>query len=112
MTAEELENLSLLIALKLVPQIKMGGTPEEMNQSAEAWVSRSRNLAKLWVARAPTKAQNAFDAIDTLVGAMTAHHDLLDEEEPTLEELGQQNASEDEQLVAQHLQQQARRKRK
>src|SRR6516164_8935646 len=98
MTAEELENLSLLIALKLVPQIKMEGTPEEMNQSAEAWVSRSRNLAKLWVARAPIQQSSSVN--------------FLEEREPTLEELGQQNASEDEQLVAQHLQQQSRKRRK
>jgi hypothetical protein len=101
MTPEELENLSLLIALKLVPQIKMDGSPEEMNQSAEAWVSRSRNLAKLWVARTPNAPHDIV--LDPVIA---------EDPEPTLEELGQQNASEDEQLVAQHLQQQGRKRRK
>lgn len=48
------EDFAQQIALATVSQIKEG-TIQEMNESAEAWVKRSRNLAKLWFDRQPSE---------------------------------------------------------
>lgn len=58
MTAQQLEDFARQIAVATVGQIAEG-TPEQMNRSAEAWASRSRNLAKLWASKTPVSPEVA-----------------------------------------------------
>jgi len=98
MTPQQTEDFSQRIAVALVSLIKFEGTPQEMDASAQAWVSRSRNLAKLWASKVPVSPEVA--------SGLTSGKDL---NQISLEELGQQNVSPEEAALLAQL---PRRKKK
>lgn len=100
MNPSETEQFAQQIAVALAPLIKFEGTPEEMNQSALAWVSRSRNLAKLWASKKPITLEFPDAPGITAAIAKNVPSSEEAEHEPTLEELGQQAAESEESLKA------------